>query len=140
MSDSAQAAVPEGKVVADSTVEVARRYAVALIDAAGPADAVDSLLEELGEIQRDVLKASPKFAQLLASSRVSAANKDRILVDVFDKRASSLVVRFLRVLNRHERLGLLDVVVREARAHLGSAEQANSGAGFFGFSARMRPS
>ncbi len=32
------------------------------------------------------------------------------------RRASSLVLRFLRVLNRHERLGLLAVVAREARA------------------------
>jgi len=35
---------------------------------------------------------------------------------VFEGRASSLVLRFLRVLNRHERLDLLGPVLREARA------------------------
>ena len=38
------------------------------------------------------------------------------MLEVFDGRASSLVLRFLRVLNRHERLGLLAAVRREARS------------------------
>src|SRR5207245_2241112 len=71
---------------------------------------------ELGEIQHDVLKAFPRFALVFSSPRVSPSHKDKMLVDVFGSRASSLVLRFLRVLNRHERLGLFDVVVREARA------------------------
>ena len=87
-----------------------------MIDAAQSENAVDSLLQELGEIQRDVLKAFPRFAEVFASGRVSPSKKDRMLLDVFEKRASSLVLRFLRVLNRHERLGLFDVVVREARS------------------------
>jgi len=116
MSDVSEAVLPEDQVVSGATVEIARRYALALIDAAFPEGAVDSLLEELGEIQRDVLKAFPRFAEVFASARVSPAKKDRMLLDVFEKRASSLVLRFLRVLNRHERLGLFDVVVREARS------------------------
>ena len=39
-----------------------------------------------------------------------------MLLQLFDGRASSLVLRFLRVLNRHGRLDLLWVVHREARA------------------------
>jgi F-type H+-transporting ATPase subunit delta len=35
---------------------------------------------------------------------------------VFEGRASGLALRFLRVLNRHERLDLLGTVLREARA------------------------
>jgi len=116
MSDSSAAVETEDQVVTGATVEIARRYALALIDAAQSENAVDSLLEELGEIQRDVLKAFPRFAQVFASARVSPSKKDRMLLDVFEKRASSLVLRFLRVLNRHERLGLFDVVVREARS------------------------
>jgi len=115
MSDPSGAVLAEDQVVSGATVEIARRYALALIDAAQQDDVVDSLLEELGEIQRDVLKAFPRFAQVFASARVSPSKKDKLLLDVFEQRASSLVLRFLRVLNRHERLGLFDVVVREAR-------------------------
>jgi F-type H+-transporting ATPase subunit delta len=116
MNDSTAAALPAEKVVTGATAEVARRYAEALIDAAQQEGSVDPVLDELAEIQRDVLQALPRFAQLLASSRVSAPKKDRVLVDVFEKRASSFVLRFLRVLNRHQRLDLLDYVLREARS------------------------
>jgi F-type H+-transporting ATPase subunit delta len=53
---------------------------------------------------------------VLASPRVSSAEKDRIIVDLLEGRASSLLVRFLRVLNRHERFGYLSAVARTARA------------------------
>jgi F-type H+-transporting ATPase subunit delta len=117
MSDSAGAVTTEvHQVVTGQAVEIARRYALALIDAAAPTGDADSVLQELEEIQRDVLQAFPRFAQVLASSQVSTAHKDQILVELFEKRASSLVLRFLRVLNRHERPGLLDLVIREARS------------------------
>ncbi len=63
-----------------------------------------------------MLAPFPRFAEMLASDRVPAAEKDRILTEVFDGRASGLVLRFLRVLNRHGRLELLGPIVREARA------------------------
>jgi F-type H+-transporting ATPase subunit delta len=116
MTDQDAVVQPESTAVADETVEIARRFAEALISAAEKDGAVDPVLDELDEIQRDVLKAFPRFAQLLASRRVSAPRKDKVLVDVFENRASSLVTRFLRVLNRHDRLDILQVVVREARA------------------------
>jgi F-type H+-transporting ATPase subunit delta len=116
MTDQDAVVQSESTAVADETVEIARRFAEALISAAEKDGAVDPVLDELDEIQRDVLKAFPRFAQLLASRRVSAPRKDKVLVDVFENRASSLVTRFLRVLNRHDRLDILQVVVREARA------------------------
>ena len=45
--------------MADETAEVARRYAEALIGAAEQEGAVDAVLDELDEIERDVLKAYP---------------------------------------------------------------------------------
>jgi F-type H+-transporting ATPase subunit delta len=104
-----------GPRVSGETVELARPYAVALVNAAEKEGGIEAVLDELDEIERDVLKANPRFASLLGSARVSTAHKDRILADVFGKRASSVVLRFLRVLNRRERLGLLAVVAREAR-------------------------
>ncbi len=73
------------------------------------------MLDELNEVEDDVLKPFPRFAEVLASARVPRAEKDRMLREVFDGRASSLVLRFLRVLNRHDRLGLLAAIRREAR-------------------------
>ncbi len=115
MTDSTapQSAPPR---VSGEAVELARPYAVALVNAAEKEGGVELVLDELDEIERDVLKVFPRFATLLSSVRVSTAHKDRILTDVFDNRASSLVLRFLRVLNRNDRLSLLSVVAREARA------------------------
>jgi F-type H+-transporting ATPase subunit delta len=116
MNDASGVVEAESTKATDQTVEVARRFAEALISAAEKEGTVDDVLAELADIQRDVLKAHPRFAQILASPQVSSPRKDKILVNVFGERASSLVTRFLRVLNRHDRLGLLDGVVREARA------------------------
>jgi F-type H+-transporting ATPase subunit delta len=106
----------EAPAVAGQPVEVARRYATALLGAAEHAGPVEPILAELEELNRDVIAAFPDFARILASARVSKADKDRILIDLFQSRASDFVVKFLRVLNRHDRLGLLSGVVREARA------------------------
>ncbi|MHB1557806.1 MAG: ATP synthase F1 subunit delta [Isosphaeraceae bacterium] len=96
-------------------VGLARRYAEALVDAAVKEGQADAAVQELDELASDVLARFPVFAQILASHRVSAAEKDRILSDVFQGRASDLVMRFLRVLNRHGRLELLAAAAREAR-------------------------
>src|SRR5262249_6656303 len=106
----------QDQTLGESYVQVARRYAVALLDAAQSSGAVDPVLDELGEFQRDVLKAYPRLADVFASARVSPAKKDKMLVDILQNRASSVVLRFLRVLNRHERLDRFDAVYREARA------------------------
>jgi F-type H+-transporting ATPase subunit delta len=100
----------------DEDIAIARRYAEALVDAAQKEGPVDSMLDELNEVQDDVLRPFPRFAEVLASARVPRAEKDRMLLEVFDGRASSLVLRFLRVLNRHDRLGLLAAIRREARS------------------------
>ena len=114
MTDSSAAGVVEPRVSGE-TAELARPYALALVNAAEKEGGIQPVLDELDEIDSDVLKVFPRFASLLGSARVSSAHKDRILTDVFEKRVSSVVLRFLRVLNRHERLGLLRVVAREAR-------------------------
>ncbi len=118
---SGAAAKAEAPRAAGEPVEVARRYADALLGAAERAGQVEPVLAELEELNRDVIKAFPEFARILASARVSKADKDRMMVDLFQSRASDFVVRFLRVLNRHDRLGLLSDVVREARAAWESA-------------------
>jgi F-type H+-transporting ATPase subunit delta len=102
--------------VSDEALEIARRYAVALVGAAEKEGQVDALLDEFGEIERDVLVRFPRFAAILASPRVAHGDKDRTLVETLGSHASSLALRFLRVLSRHGRFELLGLVLREAKA------------------------
>jgi F-type H+-transporting ATPase subunit delta len=115
MTDAPTPASGVAEIADDTIIAVARRYAEALIDAAQKEGRVDAALEELAEFELDVLARFPRFAELLASERVAAVDKDRILTEAFGGRASDLVLRFLRVLNRHGRMGLLGPVLAEAR-------------------------
>jgi F-type H+-transporting ATPase subunit delta len=101
-------------LVGDAAV-VVRHYAEALVSAAVAENQAEAALDDLEAIDREVLREYPKFEQVLGSSQVSAAEKDRILLEVFGDRVSSVVLRFLRVLNRHGRLGLLSPLAGEAR-------------------------
>ena len=96
--------------------ELTRNYAEALLNASG--DQVNAVVEDLEAIESDVLRAQPRFALILTSPSVSIPEKDRILVDTFEGKALPTVVQFLRVLNRHGRLGMLTSVIRQARATL----------------------
>jgi len=116
MSRSSTAVKMHDAVVPDVNLEVARRYADALIGAAEHEAGVETALAEFAEIESDLLERFPAFAAILASARVPAKEKDRMLVEILDGRASSLALRFLRVLNRHGRLDLLGVILREARS------------------------
>jgi len=106
----------QGTVFDDEAPEVTRSYAEALLGAAEKEGQVEAVLDELDELVRDVLRAHPQFAALLASPALAAGDKDRIVVETFEGRALPVVVRFLRVLNRHGRLGSLAAIVRAARA------------------------
>ncbi|MDR3635083.1 MAG: ATP synthase F1 subunit delta [Isosphaeraceae bacterium] len=106
----------DGTVFDEVSVELSRTYAEALVGAAEGQGQVEAALEELDAIVAEVLVPYPKFAALLASQLLAQKDKDRILVDTFEGRALPLVLQFLRVLNRHGRLGLLIPVARAARA------------------------
>lgn len=115
MSDDSAAGTVDAEIRDDTIIAVARRYAEALVDAAEKEGQADAALDELAEVDSEVFAKFPGFAAVLATERVPAAERDRILNEVFGGRASDLVLRFLRVLNRHGRLGLLRPVVAEAR-------------------------
>jgi F-type H+-transporting ATPase subunit delta len=102
--------------VLDDNPEVTRSYSEALINAAEKEGQVDVVLDEIDEISFHMLPAHPAFASLLISPLVSPVEKDRILVEVFSRRALPTVVRFLRVLNRHGRLDSLRAIAKAARA------------------------
>ena len=106
----------DGTVFDETSVELSRTYGEALVGAAESQGQVEPVLDELDAIVTDVLAPNPKFAALLDSPFLPQNERDRILVEAFEGRALPVVVRFLRVLNRHGRLGLLAPVVRAARA------------------------
>jgi F-type H+-transporting ATPase subunit delta len=105
-----------GTVFEDDQPEVSRSYADALLAAAEDAGQIDPVLDELDELVADVVLGQPRFGALLASPSLPAAEKDRILTRTFENRAHPLLVRFLRVLNRRGRLGLIGPIARAARA------------------------
>ena len=100
----------------DKHPELARTYAEALLNAAQKSGEVDAVLDELDAVRDDVFGRFPSFALLLDSPIRSGEEKDRVLARTLDGRALPTVVNFLRVLNRHGRLGLLGPVSRAARA------------------------
>jgi F-type H+-transporting ATPase subunit delta len=117
---TAKQSTPDGfipETVRDAIApELTRNYAEALLNASG--DQANAVLEELEAIRSDVLQAHPRFAAILGSPSVSNDEKDRILTDTFEGKALPTVVNFLRVLNRHGRLGMLPSVTLQARATL----------------------
>jgi F-type H+-transporting ATPase subunit delta len=93
----------------------ARVYAEALINVASQQGAVDEVLGELNEFRDDILTRHPEFAAVMASKSLSVGQKDRILDDAFEGRAHPVLLRFLHVLNRHERLNIVGPILEEAQ-------------------------
>ena len=111
----AAAAAPK-TVFDDDSPELTRTYSDALLNAAQKDGEVDAVLDELDAIRKDVVEGFPAFAAMMASPTRGVAEKDRTLVTLFEGKALPTVVKFLRVLNRHGRLGLIGPITRAARA------------------------
>ncbi len=109
-------AAAAGSVFDDEAPELTRTYAEALVNAAEKQGQVEAVLDDLDAIEAEVLGPHPKFAALLGSPLLPPHEKERVLVATFEGRALPTVVHFLRVLNRHGRLGLIRPVARAARA------------------------
>ncbi|MDX2039038.1 MAG: ATP synthase F1 subunit delta [Isosphaeraceae bacterium] len=104
--------------VFDDDSGIWKSYAEAFLGASGTVDAAESAVEELEEFLGDVWHAHPRFAALLGSASLPSAEKDRLLTSTLDGRALPVVSNFLRVLNRHGRLGHLPAIVGQVRATL----------------------
>jgi len=113
MSDAQAAAPPT--VFDEQSLELARTYAEALLNAAEKTGQPGEVLDELDEVRSLLGGGSPEFARLMASPAHSSTDKDRLLVKAFEGKATPTAFHFLRVLNRHGRLGMLGPVVRLAR-------------------------
>jgi F-type H+-transporting ATPase subunit delta len=113
-------AAPDRQAVAGTVLDAdevgVRNYADALLGATGAAGETGAVLDELEELLDDVWTGQPQVAALLQSPALAVAEKDRILTQALEGRAHPTVLRFLRVLNRHNRMGWLPAAVRKARA------------------------
>ena len=117
-----------------------RSYADALLKAAVGERRRGRRSTSSSEIVADVVRRpAPVRRADPRSPSLASADRDRMLVDVFGGRAAPTVVNFLRVLNRHGRLGLLAPIVRQARARLGPQAGPPAGDGPLGRPARRRP-
>jgi F-type H+-transporting ATPase subunit delta len=82
-------------------------YARALIGAAENQGLTDRVLAELNSLMDDVLDQLPQFAAALAYPRISFEDKQRMLDRAFADKMTPLLLNFLKVVARHERLGCL---------------------------------
>jgi F-type H+-transporting ATPase subunit delta len=106
----------EAAVVADVGAQrVARVYAEALYDAAVRRNQAQEVLDELESLVRDVFPAVPKLEQFLASGAISRERKAPVIQSALRGQASDTVLKFLLVLNRHERLALLRPILAAYR-------------------------
>jgi F-type H+-transporting ATPase subunit delta len=95
--------------------QVATIYAKALLAATAGGGQTGAALEELSAIQRDVFEAYPKLSEVLASAFIDVDEKLGILDRTFGGRVAPLVMNFLKVLAKHDRLSVLGDVVRVAQ-------------------------
>ena len=112
-------APPDGRITSvledPSSRAVARTYADAFLQAAGGADGgADGALGEFTSFHDDVLQSNPAFARLLTGSLANRDEKLAMIDRVVAPRASALFTNFLRVLARHDRLGLLPQILGES--------------------------
>lgn len=81
------------------------------------------LVEELESIVGDILDKNPQLAETLRSGFVSHDQKTQLLDRIFNGRASTTVLHFLKVLSAHHRIALFRTIVRTVRKlyskHLG---------------------
>jgi F-type H+-transporting ATPase subunit delta len=112
----AQDARAAAEIEADVRVEhIGDVYAKSLLDAAESTGETATVLTEFDALVTEVLDRHPKAEAVLASALVSHDEKVGIIDRVFAGRASPLLIHFLKVLSRHDRLDCLRVIHRQAK-------------------------
>jgi len=106
------------ETVFDVDVEkLARVYAQAALDAAAAdpkGGGEDEVLDELQAAVTEVLDKFPEMEEVFGSALVSQDEKLGLLDRVFGSRVSKNTLSFLKVLTKHDRLGVLRQVVHVA--------------------------
>lgn len=95
------------------TEHIAGVYAKAYLGAAEEAGMTDAWVAQLDRFTDEVIDRFPGFRQLLDSAFVSCEQKEAILERVVDPHDAAALLVFLKVLNRHDRLGWVGAIRRE---------------------------
>src|SRR6266851_2084863 len=85
-----------------ASLQVARVYGEALLNAAEKAGQVVEVLGELEELLNTTVKPGSPLRPFFASGVINRETRREVIRNVFDGRANSLLVDFLMVLNDHE--------------------------------------
>ncbi len=91
-----------------------RRYTAALFRAALGTDAIDAVGEDL-ELLGETLKQSPDFGLFLGHPRVTQAQKEELVQKAFAGRLHELTLRFVLLVLRKQRHGVLPALRLEYR-------------------------
>lgn len=92
-----------------------RIYAEALLAAAGQGGVSDLVVEQLRQVVHEVVVPHPALGAALASPRIDAAEKGRVLDRLFAQRIDPMLLRFLKVLAQRGRLGFLSAISDAAK-------------------------
>jgi len=92
-----------------STQAIANVYATSFLNAAG--DQAGDRLEEFTSFVNDVLNANPEFRTILISGVANRDEQIQIIDRVVGPHGSEFFANYLKVLARHERLGLLPQIL-----------------------------
>jgi F-type H+-transporting ATPase subunit delta len=103
-------------VLDPSAMQVAGVYAKAFLAAAESAGQTEALMAELDSLVVDVLDRLPRLDNILSSAMVGHDDKLRLIDQALGKRASPLLVNFLKVLSAHGRLSIVRQIRVAAQA------------------------
>jgi F-type H+-transporting ATPase subunit delta len=92
-----------------STQAIANVYATSFLNAAG--DQAGDRLEEFTSFVNDVLNANPEFRTILISGVANQDEQVQIIDRVVGPHGSEFFANYLKVLVKHERLGLLPQIL-----------------------------
>jgi F-type H+-transporting ATPase subunit delta len=91
---------------------VGQVYAKALLEAAAKTKQVDSVVDELDSLVKDVLVKSPKVDVFLANPRVSVDDKIDFIDRVFGSKMNKVLLNFLKVLCRRQRIQFVRAILQ----------------------------
>lgn len=110
MAEASQLKTRIDSVLQDPSAKaIAQVYAAALLDVV-PAEEAAALLGEFESLMRDLLATQPEFASLLTTGASNRNEKLALIDRVFGTRASPVLLNFLKVLGRRDRLDLLPTI------------------------------
>lgn len=90
----------------DAISKVYARSLFELAEASGGRDEAETILGELEDIL-EITRADSSFNEFLATRVIPKASRDASLVSILEGKASDLTLKFLRLLNRKDRLSHL---------------------------------